>query len=892
MHTSENMELGKVRAGENVTTSSPAPAAAALPSGKHPKRNKKSEFAFWIIVIACGMLLINIVFFTSLRQDMEDRSQRLKETFSFFKAQHFSYEKYNSIAVAKSLVRESAAVQAMENCPADADEEMLASYAEKLWMTGVSILDAEGQLRSEYTKDGIGYAAFQSELPVSDILDVQGNLKKTYVKRITLTDGSLVDVAVHTLKEDGIVLAYRHTEAGFAAKSQLSMQTLLDGYNAKSVGTFLVVGGGRVLMSNDSTMIGQDVSDDVFLRTIHATGHADTMTMVLRGKGMVPYYGMYTQGRNYTLYAYVAIGEILNVTLLNIAVVMIIYVLFVAIFYRFRWQSEQKFRMQKEQAERIYKKNLEKKNRELELAVRQEETANRAKREFLFNMSHDIRTPMNAIIGYTSLAATHVDNRDQVVEYLKKISTASQHLLSLINDVLDMSRIESGRVSLELKTIHLPNLIHDIRDILQSNISSKRLSLFIDTMDVTDEDIIGDPMRVNQILLNILSNAVKFTPTGGMISLRITQKNTSPSGFADYEFVVRDNGIGMSEEYQKHIFEQFSREESASVSRTQGTGLGMSITKRLVDMMGGTIVVKSVAGKGSEFTVSLRFPLSGERPEPTRIPELEGLRALVADDDTSTCLNISKMLRSIGMRADWTSSGKEAVIRAQDAWEQGDGFRAYIIDWLIPDMNGIEVVRQIRRVIGDDTPIIILTAYDWADIEEEAREAGVTAFCAKPLFMSDLRHVLGSAFREEVPEENMADPDLSGCRLLLVEDNNLNLEIATTLLEEAGAKVEQAMNGREAVEKIAQASAGQYDLILMDVQMPEMDGYEATRQIRAMADPARSQIPIIAMTANAFSEDIQDALAAGMNDHIAKPFEIHKLLRKIAEHLKTDKRGQ
>ena len=502
-------------------------------------------------------------------------------------------------------------------------------------------------------------------------------------------------------------------------------------------------------------------------------------------------------------------------------------------------------------------------------------------------MSHDIRTPMNAIIGFTSLAATHIDNREQVLDYLKKTATASQHLLSLINDVLDMSRIESGKVSLEPRPVHLPELVHDLRDIIQSGISAKRISLFIDMVDVEDEDVVADPMRLNQIMLNIMSNAIKFTPAGGTITLRIVQKQTAPKGSADYEFHIRDNGIGMSPAFQEHIFEQFAREETSTVSGIQGTGLGMAITKNLVDMMDGGISVESEPGNGSEFTVSLRFPVSGERAAaPARIPQLEGLRALVADDDTDTCLNVSKMLRTIGMRADWTTSGREAVVRAQDALDQGDGFRVFIIDWMIPDMNGLEVVRRVRRLIGETTPIIILTAYDWTDIEVEARDAGVTAFCAKPLFLSELRRVLAEPFRMEEqkePTENAAE--FAGKRLLVVEDNALNREIAVTMLEEAGFAVDTAENGKLAVDKVRESASGYYDLVLMDIQMPVMNGYEATRAIRALPDAEKAALPIVAITANAFDEDRQNAAKAGMNGHLSKPFDMQQLLAMIEEVL-------
>ena len=398
-----------------------------------------------------------------------------------------------------------------------------------------------------------------------------------------------------------------------------------------------------------------------------------------------------------------------------------------------------------------------------------------------------------------------------------------------------------------------------------------------------------DEYMLEQVFVNLLSNAIKFTPTGGMISIRIAQKNGAPKGRGCYEFRIKDNGIGMSEEFQKHIFEAFSREESSTVSGIQGTGLGMSITKNIVDLMGGTIAIESEPGKGSEFIVDLCFALSGQKVEPKPLPQLEGLRALVADDDTDTCLSVSTMLSKIGMRPEWTISGREAVIRTRYAMEQGDEFSVYIIDWLIPDMNGIEVVRQIRKVIGKNCPIIILTAYDWADIEEEARAAGVTAFCEKPLFLSELRKVLAEPFcAEPAPEPSEPNAaDLKGKKLLLVEDNALNRELAQEILKEAGFAVDTAEDGEIAVRKMKQAVPGQYDLILMDIQMPKMDGYEATRQIRALPDAAKADIPIFAMTANAFEEDRQNALKAGMNGHIAKPLDIPHLLQVLADVLKS-----
>ncbi len=520
------------------------------------------------------------------------------------------------------------------------------------------------------------------------------------------------------------------------------------------------------------------------------------------------------------------------------------------------------------------------------------EHANHAKTTFLNNMSHDIRTPMNAIIGFTSLAATHIDNKEQVQEYLRKIQVSSNHLLSLINDVLDMSRIESGKVQIEEKDTHLPEVLHDLRIIVQSDIAAKQLEFFIDTVDVINEDIVCDKLRLNQVLMNILSNAMKFTKPGGIVSLRLIQKPCNKEGYACYEFRVKDTGIGMSPEFISHVFEPFERELTSTVSGIQGTGLGMAITKNIVDMMGGTISVESEPGKGTEFTVDLQFKISGQPFKSEIVPELQGLSALVADDDVDSCMSVCKMLTSIGMRSEWTSYGKEAVIRAKFALDQGNEFNAYIIDMLMPDMNGIEVVRRIRRLIGESKPIIILTAYDWSDVEEEARKAGVTAFCSKPLFMSELREILTQPIEGRIKEEKEKPKveDFRGKKILLAEDNELNQEIATGILTEAGFVIDIAGDGSVAVDKMAHAKHGQYDLILMDIQMPFMNGYEATRKIRSLDDKELADIPIIAMTANAFNEDRANAFDAGMNGFISKPVDVQNLVNVLVEVLNGKKR--
>ena len=708
---------------------------------------------FWLVCIAVGISLFGIVFALSRRADMQNCEQRLTGVMEFIKAQSADYTKYNDTAVAKSLVREAAAIHALEELSLDCDEAALSEYARMLWLTGVSVLDAQGDLVCEYTENGTGYAQLQSGIKLEPILSVIDYPQKTYVKRVELGGDNFVNVAVHSCADGtGVVLAYRYIPAAFSQKSVLSIQTLLDGYAVSSTGTLLVAEENRVAASNDPTLIGMNIFENERLMSIRRSGHADKLIRVYAPKGIEQCYGMYSHGRDYYLYAYVPARQVYTITVMNLVVTLVMYILILALVQVFRWNSAKDFFIQQEHSEQEYRKSLEQKNVALQRAVQRETKANLAKREFLFNMSHDIRTPMNAIIGFTALAQTHIDDRGQVEDYLKKISVSSQHLLSLINDVLDMSRIESGKVTLEAKPVHLPELVRELRDIVQAVVSEKDLSLTLDTVGVKNEDVIADPLRLEQILINVLANAVKFTPDGGQISLWIVQKDTAPAGDADFEFHIKDNGIGMSEEFQKHIFEQFARERTSTVSKIQGTGLGMAITKSLVDMMGGRITVKSEQGKGSEFTISLRFPIG------------------------------------------------------------------------------------------------------------EAK-TGQTPPAAK-----------ASAF--------------TGKKLLVVEDNELNLEIASTLLKEAGFEVDTAENGKIAVEKVEAASADRYDLILTDIQMPEMDGYEATRRIRALPDAKKAALPIVAMTANAFEDDRKNALHAGMNGHIAKPLDIQKLFQVLSELLK------
>ena len=562
--------------------------------------------------------------------------------------------------------------------------------------------------------------------------------------------------------------------------------------------------------------------------------------------------------------------------MLTILIIAVLITIFIVVLLIFRNRSQRNAM------------NFEIKHRdELEEALALAEQANRAKTTFLNNMSHDIRTPMNAIIGFTSLAKTHIDSKDRVMDYLNKITQSSNHLLSLINDILDMSRIESGKVHVEEKEENLAEILHSIRNIVQADVNAKQMEFVIDTMDVTDENIYCDKLRMNQVLINLLSNAIKFTEPGGTISVRITQKPIAKKGYGLYEFRVKDNGIGISKEFLKEIFEPFTRERNSTVSGIQGTGLGMSITKNLVDMMDGTIAVESELGKGTEFIITLELKLQNEHKEIEVIEALKGVHALVVDDDMNSCQSIAHMLRQLGLKSDWTMYGKEAVARTKEALQMKEQYQIYMIDWLMPDMNGIETTRRIRKVIGKEAPIIMLSAYDWGEIEAEAREAGVTEFISKPIFPSDLRSVLlkvsGVEENGEVQEEKV---DFSGRRLLLVEDNMMNREIATEYLQDFGFLVENAENGKQACEILEKSQPGYFDVVLMDIQMPIMDGYEATRTIRQFANKEIANIPILAMTANAFEEDKKAAKEAGMNGHLAKPIDIPKLIEALKEILK------
>lgn len=518
----------------------------------------------------------------------------------------------------------------------------------------------------------------------------------------------------------------------------------------------------------------------------------------------------------------------------------------------------------------------------LEGALAQANRANKSKSVFLSNMSHDIRTPMNAIVGFTTLAMSRLDRPELIKDYLEKIMISGKHLLSLINDVLDMSRIENGKMHLEENPCTLPEVLHGVCNMIRPDIQKKQMDLKMDIANVRHENIVCDKLHLNQVLLNLLSNAIKYTPIGGTVALKTTETLSQNEGSAFYEFVISDNGIGMSEEFVHHIFEPFERERNTTASGIQGTGLGMAITKNIVDMMGGEIDVESEPDKGTTVTIKFEFKVLAQSTEHKELTDFRGQRALVVDDDFNTCDCVTGMLNELGMRAEWTLSGKEAVLRSKQAIERNDGYGVYIVDCFLPDLNGIELARRIRRETGGNVPVIIITAYDWTEFEEEAREAGISAFCSKPLFMSELKSCLENVAGGGAKKEEEIKTLLSG-RILLVEDNELNREIGVTLLSDAGFDVDVAENGQIAVDMVEHSEPGYYNVILMDVQMPVMNGYEATKAIRRLENEQLRSIPILALTANAFEENKIEAISSGMNGHLAKPINVEELLVALKE---------
>ncbi len=523
----------------------------------------------------------------------------------------------------------------------------------------------------------------------------------------------------------------------------------------------------------------------------------------------------------------------------------------------------------------------------LRQAKHEADRANRAKSEFLSNMSHDIRTPMNAIVGMTAIAASNFENTALVRDCLRKITLSSRHLLGLINDVLDMSKIESGKLSLNIDIVSLRDLMEGLVGIVQPQVRAKKLRFNIRIRDILAERVYSDNVRLNQVLLNLLSNALKFTPLGGSVAVSLYQER-SPlgDGYVRTHFHVKDTGIGMTEEFQKRIYDSFTRESNARVHRIEGTGLGMAITKYIVDEMKGTIELRSKLDRGTEFHITLDMERVDAQEEDMVLPDWN---ILVVDDDEELCRTAVSSLTELGIQAEWAQEGHSAVQMSVRRHEQNRDYHIVLLDWEMPGMNGLETARELRRHLGDDVPILLISAYDWTEIEEEARLAGITGFISKPLFKSTLFQGL-KRFAEAKPEPGELQQDRTVAdwkekRILLTEDNELNWEVASTLLQEYGFDLDWAENGQVCVDMFRESPQGYYDVVLMDIRMPVMNGYEAAKNIRAMNRPD-ANIPIIAMTADAFSEDIQKCLDSGMDAHVAKPLDMKEVLRVLQKYLR------
>ncbi len=710
---------------------------------------------FIVLAVALGIILSFSVAFASSYTNRHSSDAKLASEIEYIKRQYSNYIEFNDTEAAKSLIRKAESAKLLRNADENVTKEDLRKHAEEIAATGITILDQNCIMKEEYTKDGVGFEQFSLMLNTDTIREVMQYDRDIYMKRIQLEDESYVDVAI--LKcSSGALVVYRHTLREFAAKSVLSIQNLLDGYDKKKSGTFVFMNGDDIIASNDKSLLMDVISEEDYalVYSIQHSGKADTMCTVTKRNESQRYYGRYSHGRTFYICAFISERQINENILSVVTTTIILYVFSLVITMVIRLKSAKR-------QENNHKAELEKKNADLTEAVAVAEAANRSKRVFLFNMSHDIRTPMNAIIGFTNLAKQNIDDREKVGDYLEKIMLSSNHLLSLINDILDMSRIENGKVTIETIPVCITDQMQLVKDVVHSDIESKNLTYVEKKVDLEDVYVYADALHVNRVLINILSNAVKFTPKGGTITYTMRERKENREGYAYYDFIIEDTGIGMSKDFTEHIFEQFAREKTSTVSHTQGTGLGMSITKSLVDLMGGDITVESELGRGSVFTVTLEFRLT----------------------------------------------------------------------------------------------------------------------------TSDMVHANASAL--EAPQ----DLELSGRRVLVAEDNDLNMEIAVALIENMGISVDTARDGSEALDMVKSQPPKRYDLILMDIQMPMMSGYEAARAIRALEDPVKAGIPIIAMTANAFEEDKATAYAAGMNAHIAKPLDVSILAQTILRELRKKQKG-
>ena len=527
-------------------------------------------------------------------------------------------------------------------------------------------------------------------------------------------------------------------------------------------------------------------------------------------------------------------------------------------------------------------------NQKLQVTAREADAANKAKTDFLSTMSHDIRTPMNAIIGLTTIAEKKPDDKEAIAENLRKIRLASNHLLTLINDILDISKVESGKLNLSPVTFSIVETVQNLMNLSQPMIKEKNIDFNIRVNRMEKEYLYADQLRLNQIYINILSNAIKYTMPGGSVSVDLREEESEKEGCVKLVYRVADTGMGMSPEFLEKMYQPFSRQTDSRVNSIQGTGLGLAITRQMVDLMEGTIECQSEVEKGTTFTITLDLPVAEKQLEEMKI---EGVEVLLADDDPILLETAADTLDSLGIRADQARGGLEALEMTRQRHESGKDYDVVMLDLKMPDLDGIGTVRRIRAEVSADIPILLTSAYDWSDIEDTAKEAGVNGFIGKPLFRSRLYEKISELLGTEAKALEAEDDhsDLAGMHILIAEDNDINWEIISAMLGMYGITSERAENGRICVEKMAAAEEGQYDLIFMDIQMPEMNGLDATRNIRRLENPWAAGIPIIAMTADAFSENVAECLKAGMNGHIAKPIDL-KLVIKEIRRIKEEKK--
>ena len=671
-------------------------------------------------------------------------------------------------------------------------------------------------------------------------------------------------------------------------------------YILKSNGTRMhddVSAGGSTIQAYNVLKVLEEMENQAYPDISAALEEADTISASFRYGGREYYYCVTALAEYDTLLLFLIpaefvaagtvemVGAVIRMLLFLVVILLVMLILAAAAVTQqqssarlFR-QEQENLRRQEEMNRRLEETNamLARSKETAEQAFQIAEEANRAKSSFLSNMSHDIRTPMNAIVGFSALLARDAENPDKVREYTKKITASSQHLLGLINDVLDISKIEAGKTTLNLTDESMVELIENIDAIIRPQMKAKGHTFEVCGEDLRHERVVMDKLRLNQILLNLLSNAVKYTPEGGRVVLTVRELPQHARQLAHYRFVVEDNGYGMSPEYTKKIFHAFTREEDSVTNKIQGTGLGMAITKNLLDLMGGKITVESEKGRGSTFTVDLELPISEQAVDQDFWKSHGITRLLAVDGEEAVCRSIRLAMEGTGVAVEYALDGQTAVERVKAAQGEGHPYHVVLLDWKTPGMDGLETARGIRREVPENGPLLVLSSYDWPEIEEEARAAGIDAFLSKPFFLTSFRQkveALLSRGRQAEPPAAGGESALRGMHILVAEDNEINAEILGELLDMAGASCRICENGRLAVKVFESSAPGEYQMILMDVQMPEMNGYEATRAVRDSGHPLARTIPVIAMTANAFAEDIRDALEAGMNAHVAKPIDM------------------